>query len=86
MTMLNIFLLVYWVGACYALGSATAAVLRGETGVLGIMHPNPPIWALVLEVIFAGLLSWMTVGFCHVQNAYRASGNPGLSCGIDKKH
>ena len=61
-------------GCALALGSATAAILRGEVGILGLITPNPPKWALVIEVLVAGLFSWLTVGFCQVQNAYRASG------------
>lgn len=65
---------IYLLGCCIALGSATAAILRGETGVLGLWLDEPPVWALMLEVVVAALLSWVTVGFCNVQNAYRSAG------------
>lgn len=65
---------IYLLGCCIALGSATAAILRGEKGVLGLWLEEPPVWALILEVVVAALLSWVTVGFCNVQNAYRSAG------------
>lgn len=73
---------IYLLGCAIALGSATAAILRGEIGVLGLMMDGkPPIWALALEVVVAALFSWVTVGFCQVQNAYRAAGKAEWACG-----
>ena len=75
---------LYLLGCAIALGSATAAILRGETGVLGIWWAKPPIKWLIVEVLVAAACSWITVGFCQVQNAYRAAGAPGLSCGVER--
>jgi hypothetical protein len=84
MTLYDLYLLIYILGAAYALGSATCAILHGETGVLGYIYQgaDPPVWALILEVLVAGLFSWVTLGFCNVQNAYRMSGREGFACGV----
>lgn len=81
------FSLLYLWGCAWALGSALAAVSRHEMGIMSIWWDSfaeIPWWALALEVLAACLGSWATVGFCQVQNAYRASGRPGLSCGINR--
>lgn len=75
---------LYLWGCAWALGSATAAILRGETGVLGLIMPRPPVWALIVEVLVAGIFSWATVGFCQVQNAYRSAGQASMSCGANR--
>lgn len=75
---------LYLLGCAIALGSATAAILRGEVGILGLMTKQPPVWALVFEVLVAALFSWITVGFCQVMNAYRSAGQASWSC-VSKK-
>lgn len=77
---------IYLLGCAVALGSATAAILRGEIGILGLITKNPPKWALVLEVVVATACSWVTVGFCQVQNAYRAAGQAEWACGTKEKN
>lgn len=76
---------LYLLGCTIALGSATAAILRGEVGVLGLMTTQPPKWALILEVLVAALFSWVTVGFCQVMNAYRSAGQASWSCANKKE-
>lgn len=73
---------IYLLGSAIALGSATAAFLHGEEGISGILLKSPNKKILIAEVIIASLLSWITVGFCQVKNAYRSSGNAGFTCGI----
>ena len=77
---MSIELLLYLWGASWAFGSALAAVLRGEIGIVGYWRLDPPWWMLAIEVVIAALFSWGTVGFCATQNAYRASGAGGMSC------
>lgn len=75
---------IYLLGCAIALGSATAAILRGEPGFLWRGGGVPPLWFRVLEVLLAGVLSWYTVGFCQVMNAYRSAGKAEWTCGGKK--
>lgn len=70
MTLLDLYLL----GCALAFGSAMAAFSRGEMGIVGRWVDEPPVWLRLIEVAVAVAGSWCTVGFCQVQNAYRASG------------
>ncbi len=73
---MDILIIWYLTGVMLAAGSGLAAFSRGEKGAVSLPDGSQPMWLLVIEFVIGAALSWVTVGFCNVQNAYRSAGRP----------
>ncbi len=73
---MELVILWYLTGCMIAAGSGLAAFTRGEKGAVSLPDGSQPMWLLVIEFVVGAALSWVTVGFCNVQNAYRSAGRP----------
>lgn len=73
---MDLIIIWYVTGCMIAAGSGLAALSRGEKGAVSLPDGSRPMWLLVIEAIVGVALSWVTVGFCNVQNAYRSAGHP----------